>query len=137
MIFVQMLFLAGLALFAASFLTFPTACLVCLLVFFAGSGVGYLVESISWSLKDDSQLLAYGVAHYTRPLVWTFLEAIPDFSVYTPSEAMVDGQLVSWRWTLQPSLGRALLDVGLLRTGLILVAGCFILKRREVAQVIV
>ena len=50
---------------------------------------------------------------------------------------MVDGKVVAWSWSANPSLGKALVDVGLYRTGLVLLVGCFILKRREVAQVIV
>jgi hypothetical protein len=137
MIELQMLFLAALGLCAASFLTFPTACLLCLLVFFAGSGVGYLLDSISWTMKDDAAVLAHSVTRVTRPLVWLFLKVIPDFSAYAPSDALVDGKVVSWSWTIDPSLGRAVVDMGILRTGLVVLAGCFILKRREVAQVIV
>lgn len=134
---VQLLFLAALGLFAASFLTFPTACLMCLLVFFAGSGVSYLLESISWSMKDDAALVAYNVTRVTRPLVWMFLKVIPDFSAYAPAEAMVDGKVVAWGWSATPSLGKALVDMGVIRTGIVLLLGCIILKRREVAQVIV
>jgi hypothetical protein len=137
MTFVQLLFLAALGLFAASFLTFPTACLMCLLVFFAGSGVSYLIESIAWSMKDDAAVIAYNVTRVAKPLVWTFLKVIPDFSTYAPAEAMVDGKVVAWGWSTSPSLGKALLDIGVLRTGFVLLIGCFILKRREVAQVIV
>lgn len=137
MIGLQMFFLAALGLCAASFLTFPTACLLCLLVFFAGSGVGYLLESISWTMKDDAAVLAHSVTKVTRPLVVLFLNVIPDFSLYAPSDALVDGQVVAWNWNIDPSLGRALVYMGVLRTGLVVLAGCFILKRREVAQVIV
>lgn len=137
MILLQMLFLAALGLFAASFLTFPTACLMCLLVFFAGSGVSYLLESISWTMRDDSLMVAHNVTRVTRPLVLVFLNVIPDFSVYAPSEALIDGRVVAWNWSIEPSLGRAFVDVGVVRTGLVLLAGCWVLKRREVAQVIV
>jgi hypothetical protein len=137
MIELQMLFLAALGLCAASFLTFPTACLLCLLVFFAGSGVSYLLESISWTMRDDTAVLAHGVTKVTRPLVVLFLNVIPDFSAYSPSEALVDGKVVAWNWNIDPSLGRALVYMGVLRTGLVVLAGCLILQRREVAQVIV
>ena len=136
MLEVQMLFMAALGLFAASFLTFPTACLMCLLVFFAGSGVGFLIDSINWTMKDDASVLAHGVTRVTQPLVKTFLWAIPDFSMYAPSDALIDGKIVAWNWNIAPSLGRALVDVGL-RSGLVLLTGCWVLKRREVAQVIV
>jgi len=132
MIWLQLLFLAALGLFGASFLTFPTACLMCLLVFFAGSGVGYLLEAIDWVGKDESAVVSGWVAAVTGPVVKAFLHLIPDFSAYTPSDEIVDGRLVSWQ-----ALGSALAHIGVLRTGVVLVLGCYVLTRREVAQVVV
>ncbi len=137
MVWVQLLFLSALGLFAASFLTFPTAALMCLLIFFAGSGVSYLLESISWTMKDDAAVVSQSITKMMRPALYAFLGAIPDFARYTPAEAMVDGRVVSWSWNGSPSLSRSMVYIGLVRTSLVLLIGCLILRRREVAQVVV
>jgi len=132
MIWLQLVFLAALGLCAASFLTFPTACLMCLLIFFAGSGVGYLLDAMHWVGKDPSAFVAGRLVRVTGPIIKGFLRVIPDFSRYTPSDAIVDGKLVGWDW-----LRSAAIHVGLLRTGAAILLGCVIITRREVAQVVV
>mgnify|MGYP000200463974 CR=1 FL=1 len=136
MLLVQMLFMAALGLFAASFLTFPTACLMCLLVFFAASGVGYLQDAMEWTYKDTASVVSNKVTLLTWPVVTAFLKSVPDFGTYNPSEAMVDGRVVAWGLRVEPSLGWAAIDIGS-RTAAVLLAGCWILSRREVAQVVV
>lgn len=136
MVLVQMVFLAALGLLGASFLTFPTACLTCLLVFAASGGVKYLQESMDWTYKDTSSVVSHQVTLLTGPGVRMFLKSIPDFGEYNPSEAIVDGKVVAWSFGISPSLSWALVDVGI-RTGLVLLVGCWVLTRREVAQVVV
>ncbi len=136
MLLVQMCFLAALGLLAASFLTFPTAVLMCLVVFAASGGVKYLQDAMHWTDQDTSSVISHGVTVVTGPAVKVFLGSIPDLSEYSPSGAIVDGRVVAWSFGISPSLGWALVDVGI-RTALILLAGCWILTRREVAQVVV
>lgn len=136
MLLVQMLFMAGVGLFWASFLTFPVASLACLLVFFAASAVSYLDESLMWTYRDVDAVVSHNVAVYTGWAVKAFLGALPDFSLHSPSEALVDGRVIGWGWVITPSLGVAAVLVGV-RTAVVLGLGCLILSRREVAQVIV
>lgn len=136
MMLIQMLFLAALGLCAASLLTFPTACLACLLILAASSGVNYLLEAMTWTYKDNTAAVSHGVTLVTGPAVTLFLKSIPDLGTYSPSDAMVDGRVVAWSLSAAPSLGWALIDVGS-RMVVVLLVGCWILSRREVAEVVV
>lgn len=136
LLLVQMLFLAAIGLFASSFLTFPTACLMCLVVFAASSGVSYLLEALSWTYRDETAVVSHGISRVTGPLVSIFLHIVPDFSAYSPADALVDGKMVAWSLNITPSVGLALLDVGI-RMTLVLLVGCWIFTRREVAEVVV
>src|SRR5690606_23738088 len=60
MLWLRLGFLAMLGLAASTFLSFPVACLLCLLVYFTSAGSAYLAESLevyAGSVSADSSIL--------------------------------------------------------------------------------
>jgi len=87
-VFLRLVFLAALGLLSASFLSFPVAILVCLVVFFTASFSGFVLESFDYMSEDLS-----GVYSYTfRPLI----RLLPRFDRFNPSSFLVSARLLSW-----------------------------------------
>jgi len=132
-IWFRLAFLAALGLAASSFLSFPVACMVCLMVLFIGSSTGYLGEAIEWlqpkySNKDPFGPLGPFVRTTTRVLLWL----VPDFSKFNPVDTVVAGRVVTLMWVMQ-SLFSLVLTKGVL-LGLF---GSGVFTKRELAQVTV
>jgi len=129
----RLAFLAVLGLLASSFLSFPVACMICLLVLMVSSSAGFLGEAIEWSTEDpsgDDPLWVVGPV--LRPLAKGFIWLVPDFSKFDPVGNVVGGRLVPLMWVLQS------IAVLILIKGLVLgVLGCVILTKRELARVVV
>lgn len=153
-LWVRLCFLAALGLAASTFLGFPIACVLCLMVYVAAAGSGYLHESmeyyaafprdtltlwekIVWIPQQFVSLMGEGKVYdavkiLVRLLGTAFLKLVPSFSDYNPTPLLAEGLLVPWR-----QLGRAVLEVGVLWTGTAAVIGWLIFRRRELAQVTV
>ena len=123
MLYCWLLFLAALGLFAASFLSFPVACMLCMLVYFTALGASFFQEAVT---ENDSMW---------PPIKWTailFLWVLPDFGYYDPVPTLVDGRVVTLTWVLF-----AIAFVAVLRTVIIGAIACVIFHRRELAEVVV
>lgn len=152
-IWVRLAYLAMLGLAAATFLSFPVACLLSLLVYFTASASGFLIESMQHYTALPSQDLTWSdhvVATWNdffdqissengfweaikipvRVVGHTFVALTPSFSQYNPVPPLADGLLVESRM-----LGRALLNVGLLWTSCCALVGWLIFRRRELASI--
>ncbi len=153
-LWVRLMFLAMLGIASATFLGFPTACLLCGLVATAALGAGYLNESldqygafasddVSWwqtvlgvmsafvaKLAEGEFWDAFKVIVRTIGELFTFI--VPDLSKYNPTPLIADGKAVTWSL-----LGGALLWVGVLWTGLLGLLATWIFGRREIAQITV
>ena len=123
MLYCWLLFLAALGLFAASFLSFPVACMLCMLVYFTALGAGFFQEAVS---ETDS------LGRFIKYVGMTFLAVIPDFGYYDPVPTLVDGRLVTLTWVLF-----AIASVAVVRTVIIGAIACVIFHRRELAEVVV
>ncbi|MBN1943137.1 MAG: hypothetical protein JW849_07565 [Phycisphaerae bacterium] len=122
LIFIQLAFLAALAVFLASFLSFPVATMAVLVLLGAGMLLGWLADSIQWTSGITNSLGTFMV-FVTRLLM-------PSLAETSPSDTLVDGIYISW-----PVVGRtAGLAMGV-RGVLYLAAGCLIFHRRELARV--
>lgn len=154
MLWLRLAFLAMLGIAAGTFLTFPVACLLCLVVFFSSAGSGYLNESISsyaGSAQKDAgffQSIAWPFIEIGKALGegkwWTaikiviklvgsgFMAIVPALGDYTPVHNLTDGRVIPWQW-----LGRAALWIGLVWTAAVGVVGYLIFRRRELARVTV
>jgi hypothetical protein len=132
-IWCRLAFLAALGLLASSFVSFPVACMLCLLILMTASGVQFLHEAVGQvSIKPDGQDPLPIIGPVLRPVANTFLWLAPDFSKFDPVGNIVGGRVVPIMWILDSIL------VLILIKGLVLgVLGCVILTRRELAQVVV
>ncbi len=154
MVWVRLSFLAILGIMAGTFLGFPVACLMSMMVYFSAIASGYLAESLrNYAGYSDQGFNAWqklttvgggifsnlGEGEYWKAMKIVirlvgefFLLFVPDFSAYNPTPLLSDGRLVSWQM-----LGGAALWVGLVSGGACLFIGWLIFRRRELAKVIV
>ena len=121
-------FVAMLAVTLSSFLSFPVACLVVFTVFSAGSIAPYLATSIDeYRIRTDSGVLKAiesvirGIASGTEFSVRAFGEA-------RASGPLVEGRLVPWEVVI-----RTLALIGIAWSGVLLVLGFAIFRRKELA----
>lgn len=122
LMFIQLVFLAALAVFLASFLSFPVAAMTVLVLLSSGMLLGWLTESIQWG-----DTFANTIGAYMLMVVKLFMPSLAETS---PSDTLVDGIYISW-----PVVGKtAALAVGV-RGVVYLLAGCLIFQRRELAKV--
>ncbi|MEM9914986.1 MAG: ABC transporter permease [Planctomycetota bacterium] len=153
-VWIRLGFLAALGLAAATFLGFPTACLLCFLVFFAAVGSDYLSESLSQyaSIPRDEvpwwdkiwltvgkaiDQVREGETYDAFKLVirligegFTFV--VPPMARYSPTPLIAYGRSVEGGMMLG-----ALIRIGLVSTGVVAVFAAFVFGRREVARVTV
>lgn len=153
-IWISTAFLAMVGLTTGTILSFPVACVFCLMVYLAAIGSGFIGESMHFytanprgDLTTWQTILWYPTAFYDKfsqgeifdslkiviKLVGQgFMLLTPDFSGFNPIPLINDGLLVSWTM-----LARAVLWVGVISTGLVGVIGYALFRRKELAQVIV
>jgi hypothetical protein len=133
LVYFQLLFLAVLAVMLSSFLSFPVACMACLLVYFTATGGGWLKESMEWmepapASADPLWLFGPIIRSMTKGFIWS----VPNLAEYNPIPTLVDGRVVTLKWLI---FGLAYLVIA---RGLLLgLAACAIFTRRELAQVII
>jgi len=131
-IWCRLAFLAALGLLASTFLSFPVACMVALLVLLVAIGSGFLSEAL-----QDVEVTATGkdpmwiVGPVLRPLANAFVWLVPDFSKFDPVGTVVAGRVVTLIWVMN-SLATLVLIKGLILG----VLGCVIFTKRELAQVV-
>ncbi len=128
LILVQVMFLAGVAVFAASFMTFPVACLASFAVLPFALAREFLAASVklpSTSPLTTSPLTALGHGVYRIMQVLT-----PDFADTMPGADLVDALHIGWGF-----VGEIAAVTVVLRTGLLLLLACLIYRYRELARV--
>ena len=124
-IFTRLVFLAALGVSVSTWLSFPVAILICVVVFFTGTVNGFIVESIGSLGKEVFYIYSFTV----RPLLWL----LPVFDgEFNPTPYMVSGEFLKWS-----TLGRIFLVTGFIKSALLILAGMFIFHRREIAKITV
>ena len=124
LILIKVTFLACLGFFASSFLSFPVAIMLCLVVFTAGTANSFIVESFD-SLKGTmSNLYDYTF----RPIVFL----LPQFDKFQPAAYLVASKLLSWSQVA----AMAVIMLGV-KAMLLLVMAIWIFAKREIAKVII
>ncbi|MCH8216765.1 MAG: hypothetical protein IH892_08335 [Planctomycetes bacterium] len=97
-LFFRLFFLAALAIWAATFLSFPVAVLLALVLFCTVSISGFILESFTYMGKGLQQI--YGGT------IELIIQGLPQFDKYSPANYLVDGKLIDWAmvnwasWTL-------------------------------------
>jgi hypothetical protein len=154
LIWVRLMFLAMLGLMAGTFLGFPVACMLCLLVCFTAVANAFLLESIEyyvsfptedlfwwdkmiWVVRQIFALLSDGevwgaIKILIRLVGNTFVLLVPSFSDYNPVPLIADGRIVD-----ATMLGRGVIRVGVIWTGLCALLGWAIFRGRELSRVTV
>lgn len=143
---VGMMFLAALSVMFSSFLSFPVACLVCLLALGVGYASDFLMEATRLPSFQSPQ--AYQVIYLAA--VNGLLFFLPSFNQLSPSDRLVEGLVVGWRdvitqgavWFGRPAEGSFWANLGFipeygagLKMAMALLIGCIIYQRRELAKV--
>ncbi len=153
-LWMKLMFLAMLGLAAGTYLSFPVATLVCLLVFFTAAGSSYLTESLQYyaAFPKDSLPLPHKIAWligkvgalseegkyydilkmFIKMIGTGFMLIAPSFGEYNPTPLVSDGRLVPGQM-----LANAALWSGLFWTGGVGFLGWLIFRSRELARVTV
>jgi len=151
---IRLSFLAALGLAAATFLGFPTACLLCFLVFFAAVGSDYLSESLrSYASIPRDEVPWWDKIWLTvgkfmeevrageffdafklviRLIGEAFTFVVPPMARYSPTTLIAYGRSVEGSMMLD-----ALIRIGVISTGVVAVFAAVVFGRREVARVTV
>jgi hypothetical protein len=153
-VWMRLLFLAMLGLAAGTYLSFPVASLVCMLVYFTAAGNAYLAESlqhyaafpkdalpffdkIRWIIVRVLDLFIEGKYYdlfkmLIKMIASGFMLIAPSFGELNPTPLISDGRLVP-----VDMVARAVIWSGGIWTGLVGLIGWLIFRSRELARVTV
>ncbi|MHC4562854.1 MAG: ABC transporter permease [Planctomycetota bacterium] len=123
LLLLQLMYLAGVGVFAGSFLMFPVGCLMSFSLLPFSMAAEFIRDA------TDPEFLAAPLA-FSHYIVRAMVILLPDFGSTSPGEWLVNGMAI-------PSglIGWAVLVNLLLRTGVPLGLACLIFRRRELAKV--
>ena len=129
-IFCKLMFLAAVGVCASTFLGFPVACLVCMILFLAAAVSGFILESLElvpkWRFIDEP--LDY-VGWVFRPLGLAVYQIVPQLSKFNPVSTLVEGRAVTLLWVID-SIGRLVV----LRVSILGLLAYVLFQRRELAD---
>ena len=130
LILLQLMFIAAVGVFAASFVSFPVACIVCSSLLPFSLCRRFLQESVK---LPETVGGAWDVAWYE--VVWYYVHQlmsviVPDFALTSPGDRLVDGMYISWS-----NLGAAGVLTLAIRAVLALGLACLFFHKRELASV--
>lgn len=134
---VKLSFLAMLGICCATFLNFPVACLTSFTVFIAGTIGPFLAESLEEYYPTAAAAMDWG--NIGLVIQWAFQSAIraiaqaivfllESFGEYRPTQSLIEGRLIEWS-----AVANGLVKVGLVWSGLALIAGYLVIRRRQLA----
>ncbi len=124
LILFRLIFLACLGILASTFLSFPVAVLLCLVLFSTASVSGFVLESFSFMSENISVIYSY-----TIKLV---IQLLPQFDKFNPTKFLVPARLLSW-----PLLARCAAVMVCIKAFLLLVLALIIFSYREIAKIII
>lgn len=150
---IKLAFIAMLGLAAGTFLSFPVAVLLTMLVFCTAAGSEFLAESLRYYAGYTTASGTWEQLTGIFSLMWTHLTSLqfydlfkliirlvgesfvaitPAFGRYDTTVSLADGRMIPWSLTFD-----ALWRIGILGTGLCGVVGWAIFQKRELARVTV
>jgi hypothetical protein len=121
-IFFRLVFLACLGIFAATFLSFPVAILLCLAVLFMAATGTFALESFD--------VLSGEINTVYKFFVQTLIEMIPRFDQYSAGSFLAPARLISW-----PLLAKIAGIVVGLQSFVTLLLSLLIFKFKEIARI--
>ena len=133
-IFCWLALLAAMGLAAATFLSFPVAALLTLMLLFVGLSGGLFAqvvdEGTAFGLNHDTgQPESATLDRLYLPVFRTVSFAVNKITSFSPVAALATGRSIGWL-----DLGQAALQIIVLAGGVFALAGIFILKRRQLGQ---
>jgi hypothetical protein len=124
-ILTRLIFLAALGVSVSTWLSFPVAILICVVVFFTGTVNGFIVEAIYGLGKEMTLVYFFTI----KPLLWL----LPVFDgEFNPTPYMVSGEFLKWS-----TLGRIFLVTGFVKSSVLILLGMLIFHKREIAKITV
>ena len=129
--FLMSCFISALCLFGCTFLNFPVAIFLTLVVLFLGllSGIFQELVHMIKNLTPDQgigKMIVVWLANFSLDLS---LFLIPNFSYHVPLEKLFSGWYISWNLIIDN-----IVYIGLLRTVLFLGLACWIFQYREIGR---
>ncbi len=123
LIFIRLIFLTALGVSLSTWLSFPVAIMVCLMVYATGSINGFILDSFSY--------LSHTAAMYYSLIVKPIIFILPKFDgKYNPTPMIVDGETITWFF-----LGSSFFFTAIVKSCLIFLYGMFVFKNREIAKI--
>lgn len=134
LLFILLCFLSIIAMFAATFLTFPVAILLALFVILMGLVADSLADTVFMGLrllfKGYRDTWYYPILHYLFYYILDFLFVlIPGFSEYEPVQYISLGRIIEWNLVFH-----GILYLLILRGGILTICGCAIFYYREIGK---
>lgn len=120
----RIVFLACMGILASTFLSFPVAILLCLMLFVTASFSAFFLESFDYLSQNVGVLYSY-------TLKW-MIKILPQFDKYNPTKFLVPARLVSWTF-----LGQCIFFMVCIKAFLLLILAFVIFTYREIAKIIV
>jgi hypothetical protein len=124
LVFIRLVFLAALSVFAGSFLSFPVAILFCLAIFTMGNMSGFVNESFEFLGDNVNKIYYYSL----KPII----NLLPEFDQNNPVQFLLPAKIISWSLLVKQSF----VTIGLKALPLTLLS-LIIFAYREIAKVIV
>lgn len=124
LILFRLIFLACLGILASTFLSFPVAILLCLVLFSTACISGFVIESFNFMSENISVIYSY-----TIKLV---IQLLPRFDKFNPTNFLVPARLLSWSL-----LAECAAVMVCIKAFLLLLLALLIFHFREIAKIIV
>ncbi len=124
LILFRLVFLACLGILASTFLSFPVAILLCLVVFFTGTISGFIAESFDYLSGNLSNVYSYTI----RPVI----TLLPQFDKFNPAKFLVPARILSWSL-----LAKAAFSMVCIKAFFLLLLALLIFSYREIAKIII
>lgn len=130
LVLMGLVFLAALGTCAGAIMSFAVGCLLCFVMLWIGTALRFLTEAITYGPGSGEKGLIpamYAIASWMLDVMKVLL---PDLATTLSTNFIVEGTRIEWNYFGET----ALLTVGL-RAAILLVLGCLLFHRRELAQV--
>ncbi len=123
MILARLIFLAALGIFVSTWLSFPVAMLICVVIFFTGTINGFVMESFDYLGQGATIIYSLTI----KPILWF----LPRFDgEFNPTQFMISAKLLSWLF-----LAKVFGAMVLIKSVLLSLLGIWIFSNREVAKI--
>ena len=124
LIFFRLVFFACLGVLSATFLSFPVAIMLCVVVFFTGTISGFILDSFD-TLNENVGVIYY---YTVRPLI----QLLPQFDRSNPSDYLVPSKLLTWSLVVKTGLSMVVI-----KSVLLFFISLLIFAYKEIAKVII